>query len=954
MSSQNPDLKNKTLYVNENLVGTPVRRDINNSVGGNYALRFDWGTIDRFRGALGKYYAETSPRFGSTLENYSTTPQSPVAPIDVSYEGLLPDSPLRREEYIITLDNDKWNSSDLTFSPNPEIQDLLTKINFGTFASLKGDPFWNFYIRDGFPSGPVMGSNINFQQLPAVFGEGSAPGEMIADHTFITYGASDDASIREESGLDVRVDARYNFYADTTPPYEDVLAKVPETMITNFYCLEAELQNTGSTLRSMDYFSQITVDSLLNQPSPLNPELRDRWFDINTVNGVRSYTENTSAQYYTLYSKKINAAEEQTLTDLSTKFNQNYKDIAILCSDVNLLSKLAFREDGTDGSTNIPFYNKITIGKNDQSLYPSDSESFFSSLRAKLGTGDFSKFMNILQLYAIEQSKAPSPQSTVSTPQTPAGGTSSPELSVIQGVTATIPSLPELSVIQGVTATIPSLPSPTATNFKKLLVIKNINGDTEEITLSTEPIELKFDWDEFLALAAASATAADREQLERVVNRINDITTSDDDYILLRDFETASGIPAQVSVDICKKVLDFNNNQELVYPHRTFEQVLANESSVSEPILYKIDKKDENGEILQTFYISASDDTWNQNQITYIDSQVKYAKKYTYDIKEIRMVFGNKYSYNDVRLFYAGLVANQGPGRTIGRALGFYDRPDNRHQLHNYIESGIAPYTSITTNINSKHISVKVAGIDTPTAGAKGHYNFQPEPDLTGISQESYDDLYSNGTGWYSPSSLNASSLGDKTSLFNITIELDPDGSGPTDRGLTQATTLTTSMVINFPETSLPADPEETPLTTSMVINFPETPLTLLGSSRSDASDPEETPLTLLGFSRSDERIPSSAEVDGRFALTQLRQELAQRQDKLDEWSSRVEVLERDIWRSGPLAGRVKDPLALAIATSRRDYWKQKRDATANAIANLEAVFAQNGWPLTGWTPVGN
>ena len=294
MSSQNPDLKNKTLYVNENLVGTRVRKDMNTSVGGNYALRFDWGTVDRFRGALGKYYAETSPRFVRYLENYSNNPDRPSdAPIDVNYDNFSLSSSARQEEYIITLDNDKWNSSDLTFSPNPEIQDLLTKINFGTAQSLKGDPFWNFYIRDGFPSEPVMGSDIDFQQLPAVFGEGSNQGEMIADHTFITYGASDDASIREESGLYVRVDARYNFYADTTPPYEDVLAKVPETMITNFYCLEAELQNTGSTLRSMDYFSQITVDNLLNQPSPLNPELRDRWFDRNMNNGVFSYTENT-------------------------------------------------------------------------------------------------------------------------------------------------------------------------------------------------------------------------------------------------------------------------------------------------------------------------------------------------------------------------------------------------------------------------------------------------------------------------------------------------------------------------------------------------------------------------------------------------------------------------------------------------------------------------------------
>ena len=334
------------------------------------------------------------------------------------------------------------------------------------------------------------------------------------------------------------------------------------------------------------------------------------------------------------------------------------------------------------------------------------------------------------------------------------------------------------------------------------------------------------------------------------------------------------------------------------------------------------------------------------------------------------MVFGNKYSYNDVRLFYAGTAANQGPGLTIGRALGFYDRPDPHH-LHDYIESEIAPYASNTTNIISEHISVKVAGDDIPTAGAKGHYNFQPDPVLTGISQESYDHLYSNGTGWYSPSSLNASSPGDKHSLLNITIKLDPDGSGPTDRGL-DATAgggvvqRITGQIINIP--SLGATRSDDPLETTsddqettsggivqqitgQIINIPS-----LGATRSGdpagatrSGDPAETTSGGMIFGFGHIHIPSAAEIQARINLRTIRLDLADKQDKVRDWQTKVTQFQTNVWGSGPLAGQPKDPLGLLHAISRREYWIQKRDLVANGVAIQEATFVQNGWPLTVW-----
>lgn len=76
---------------------------------------------------------------------------------------------------------------------------------------------------------------------------------------------------------------------------------------------------------------------------------------------------------------------------------------------------------------------------------------------------------------------------------------------------------------------------------------------------------------------------------------------------------------------------------------RTFEDIMKGKKCYNEVLFYKIDKLDSSGKKLQSFYVS------NSNKIAilnFIDTQVKYNKKYKYQIFSCNLVVGNKYRYN--------------------------------------------------------------------------------------------------------------------------------------------------------------------------------------------------------------------------------------------------------------------------------------------------------------------
>lgn len=918
MSRQNPNKKDLVLYVSDDLIGLSPAQRVNEatSIGGNSALRFDWGTIDRFRGVTGNYFTKLQSSTGASSISF-LAPLSPNQKKILSIERK--DSTddgkgKKQEEYIVTLNNDAWN--DFTYAPEDQnIRDLLTQINFGNQQSIKGDPFWRYYMLDGFPEGEVLSTDMTFQQLPSVFSNKSSQGAAILDHTFRFYKASNNVGTRVQSGLDIRVDAKYNFFVDSTPPYENVTQLVSEPMITNFYCLRSELENTGSELRSLDYFNQITVNNLLQETQG---DQRDVWFDVNVEAGVNTYTESTTAQYYSLYSKKVNFVTTERRTQLATTFSENYKDIVILCSDVDLMRDAINTEENPTTTANLPFYNKIFIGKDQDSVYKTDASQnhFFLTLYEQMDSNEFASFMNILQLYIINSLKTGR--------------------------------------------------FDKSTEFKKFSLQPQELTETPLPMLEDETINLGVHWNDFLELASQanlSPTAAtansianrqsissrinsEREPinniedntslLEYTIKRINNaINDKKDNYILLRDYRDKDGQPLKCDIKACQIVLDKHQSGKLKYPHRDFEQVLANESSYSEPILYKIDKKDEEGTILQTFYISARDRRWNQRDITYIDSQVKYSKKYTYDIRQIRMVFGNEYSYNNVQLFYASEDNNMGPGRIIGKALGFYPKQDPKNKtlfLRSYVEERLSPKRAmLNEDISSVHEAIVQDGQETETTAAKGYYVFHPDPDKVTMGADQYRNLIENGTSWYTPSSAGQfDTTGNILSL--MTISLDASQSEINDHRLASSSAdfITTPIIVAPPE-SLPdssdfferQSKDENQIDFNFIGN-----VTRLANCTDDISSLPYWVGNYVG------------EYHDRILALQ------EPQDKLEEWEVKYTRARNNVFTSGPLRGKPKDPLALAFAGERVAYWQERVNPIKERLAQLRRLIDNEGYCL--------
>ena len=80
------------------------------------------------------------------------------------------------------------------------------------------------------------------------------------------------------------------------------------------------------------------------------------------------------------------------------------------------------------------------------------------------------------------------------------------------------------------------------------------------------------------------------------------------------------------------------------------------------------------------------------------------------------MVFGNTYSYKDLKIFFSSVA---GYGGAVGNALGFYRPPDPVLVLDDYIEGTVQEYTSMGSDTQES-----AAGENTSLSG---YYIFRPE-----------------------------------------------------------------------------------------------------------------------------------------------------------------------------------------------------------------------------------
>mgnify|MGYP003111017903 CR=1 FL=1 len=82
---------------------------------------------------------------------------------------------------------------------------------------------------------------------------------------------------------------------------------------------------------------------------------------------------------------------------------------------------------------------------------------------------------------------------------------------------------------------------------------------------------------------------------------------------------------------------------------RTYGDITAGTKAHSETVMYRIEKRlgHASGPVLQNFFIPNSNDI---DIFTYIDTQVGYARRYTYNIYAYQLVVGSQYRYSNVNI----------------------------------------------------------------------------------------------------------------------------------------------------------------------------------------------------------------------------------------------------------------------------------------------------------------
>ena len=75
---------------------------------------------------------------------------------------------------------------------------------------------------------------------------------------------------------------------------------------------------------------------------------------------------------------------------------------------------------------------------------------------------------------------------------------------------------------------------------------------------------------------------------------------------------------------------------------RSYQDIISGKTCYNETLLYRIEKTDDSGNVIQNFYVLNDSELDIANLV---DTQILYGKKYSYQIYAIQFVLGNKYDY---------------------------------------------------------------------------------------------------------------------------------------------------------------------------------------------------------------------------------------------------------------------------------------------------------------------
>lgn len=618
--------------VNSDLIGISDR--VSNPSQFHPMVRNDWGTQDKLRGLLGKYYtpiypAESSVRRGHPdvlLLNYADLYSNPM---EYQYflkdphtlladqaagdnqgtnlifdASILVDSPGTRigdpttGEIVLMFSPGGWSS------PGYNITYPIADIYFGGMTPQGFSPNYSFVAErlsrflgqttDAVPTARIgadpaavataIAQGLNF--IPGTPINGIMSGSRaFEDYTTQYHLPSADAKIREKAEGRLTIESVYVQYVESVPSFEDAISptSIPEDLIPNAYYLQLELQNTGTLPLALGrYARSITLNGLVD------------WFS----GPWNQLTENNSKRYYDEYAKTLtnlllSPMGIETLTDtLPTG-----KNIFVLHVDRDIL-----KEDSINPSQ-IPFYNKIVIPAASPEGHKSDT-SILGTIVAQ-ALQDSNNLVDLLQYSAIQN---------------------------LQG------SLPEI---------------PLTTNTR----IAGITPATATYSLLEQTYTAVYNvGDQINGFMGTSAAPASTQAAEGPIGSPVVLNS-----LLLGDEIVADGaVGPNKTTSLHKRGLNQPAATIEISPSlftcwflkdvaplvtRTFEDVLNGVFCHTETLMFVVKKyrvEDSGETLVQTYYFT---NRFDEQDIIYYDSQVKSKQKYRYDIEKVVIVFGSRYEY---------------------------------------------------------------------------------------------------------------------------------------------------------------------------------------------------------------------------------------------------------------------------------------------------------------------
>jgi hypothetical protein len=620
---QNKVYKDQLLAVDHELVGikdrgvephTPNNAEISGTVVNFHPMvRDNWGTIDPIRGLMGSYYTRYQGSKGQTLYSYAGAlkrlkeGEFPGA-FDSGGNGI---GSLRKQltpaqgggnsntNIVLTINQNITYENSIRF-----IRDLGAKNAWNSYEN--SEPY--AWFRDKFEDyiagsieieDRIDQSSISYPGLLTNFDQ------TYLDHTSNHYLFSSNKQIAAESGLLTTVEPVYNFYVNSNPDYEDVIAdpRIQEFLIPNAYYLQLELQNTSSEFLAPFHRTAITMGEKIP------------WFIQSIVN---SAIERDSGVYYNLYSDRISVAINTLPEVIKEKIKDVNNNIAVLSSDLAVLNSDSIIEE------TLPFYNKITIGY-DADRRTGDIATGISFLQRLLINENTRDFVDILQTYAIikyREHNVEGPQRLFSTRQK----------KVTNSETGDFENSSENLNIPILFGIDPTDPTPFTTT-------EQLEGIEQGPNNLSSLKDVKFLRDYFGKMGEGELEIQTESALYA--------------YGFLFD---ENGNPTENLLDFKRSVLDIYENricetETLMYiieKHR-----VPSFAPAGLPTIGGLETQP-----VQTFFISPKYSDFVRDTVFY-DSQIKYNQNYRYIFKKIVLVFGNEYKYNNVNFLFnsAGTIA---------------------------------------------------------------------------------------------------------------------------------------------------------------------------------------------------------------------------------------------------------------------------------------------------------